>query len=229
MFTGGLLACQFQYCELAAPLRHVTGLPGLRLLRGLRPVAAPSDDGDPARHRPGWSAGRATGDSSHVHHTADRRGGCPAIPLQPRHGYAADLHHGLLPDEKQSGAESPVDQACTAVRPRSTRLEPARRLRGFQHWFTSAYTYPSCLPGMDHLAVPAHPVVVGAAPTVPCTSQGSAAPSFDSPLRRAEGGSFHPARLCGASWRTFSSTQSTSAASGGCKYKPTMSRTFSMN
>src|SRR6266540_4743447 len=43
----------------AALLRHVTGSPGLRLLRGLRPALAPSADGAPARRHAGRVAGRA--------------------------------------------------------------------------------------------------------------------------------------------------------------------------
>jgi hypothetical protein len=45
---------------------------------------------------PAWPAGgRATPDGSHVHHLTARQGRCPAIPLRPRHAYAADLHRGL--------------------------------------------------------------------------------------------------------------------------------------
>jgi len=126
----------------------------------------------PATDLAGQQVGRH-GDSSHVHHTADRRGWCPAIPLQPRHGYAAGFPRGLLADEKQPATESPksIIRACTAVRPISTRFEPARRLRGFHHWFTSGYTFPSRLPGMGHLAVLTHPVVVGAAPAHPYASR----------------------------------------------------------
>src|SRR6266542_3349012 len=35
-------------------------------------------------------------------------------------------------------------RACTAARPISARLEPVLALRGFDHWFSSAYTFPSC-------------------------------------------------------------------------------------
>ena len=54
---------------------------------------------------------------------------------------------------------------------RSARLEPARPLRGFYHWFLRSYTFPSCLPSLGHLAVLAQPVVVEAAPTQPYVSR----------------------------------------------------------
>ena len=38
---------------------------------------------------------RATPDGSHVHLVIDRRVRRPALPLRHRHGYAADIHHGL--------------------------------------------------------------------------------------------------------------------------------------
>ena len=38
---------------------------------------------------------RATPDGSHVHLVIDRRVRHPALPLRHRHGYAADIHHGL--------------------------------------------------------------------------------------------------------------------------------------
>ena len=34
-------------------------------------------------------------DGSHVHFLTVQQGRCPAMLLQPRHGYAADIHHGL--------------------------------------------------------------------------------------------------------------------------------------
>src|SRR5450756_2203967 len=70
-FTGDLLPCSHQPCEIAALLRPVTGFPGLRLLRGLRPIRKPTADGGPARQRPPWPLGRAA------------FGWCPAFPLQP--------------------------------------------------------------------------------------------------------------------------------------------------
>jgi hypothetical protein len=59
VFTGDLLACQRQACELAAPLRHVHASRVLGLLRRLRPLPKPTADSRPARHRAGRAAGRA--------------------------------------------------------------------------------------------------------------------------------------------------------------------------
>src|SRR3954462_15426664 len=57
VFTGDLLTFQFQHCELAAALGHVTGFPGLGLLRRLRPTTRRSADGAPSPPRPGRPGG----------------------------------------------------------------------------------------------------------------------------------------------------------------------------
>src|SRR3954469_15097315 len=73
VFTDDLLTFQFLHCELAAALGHVTGFPGLGLLRRLRPTTRRSADGAPSPLRPGWSeTGRPRG-GSHVHHLTVRR------------------------------------------------------------------------------------------------------------------------------------------------------------
>ena len=59
VFTTDLLTFQPQRCGHAAALGHVTGFPGLGLLRRLRPTPGSSIDGGSARHRPGWPVGRA--------------------------------------------------------------------------------------------------------------------------------------------------------------------------
>jgi hypothetical protein len=92
--------------------------------------------------------------------------------------------------------------ACAAGRPTSTRFEPARRLRGFHHWFTARCTVLPCLPDPARLAVPDRPVVVGAAPTLPGASQVRLPPASTGLLRQPSGGSFHPTRSHSASWRT---------------------------
>src|SRR6266496_5239222 len=53
VFTGDLLAFQDLGCGHAAALGHVTGFPGLGLLRRLRPTPRPSADGGPALARSG--------------------------------------------------------------------------------------------------------------------------------------------------------------------------------
>lgn len=60
VFTDDLLPCTHQSCEVAARLRPVAGSPGLRLLRGLRPIPRPSADDAPARRRSRRPSGRAT-------------------------------------------------------------------------------------------------------------------------------------------------------------------------
>jgi len=75
---------------------------------------------------PSWmDSGRATADGSHVHHTLDRPGRCPALLRQHRHGYAADLHRGL-PTGTGNRLRSwppPTGQGSrTAHRPISTRF-----------------------------------------------------------------------------------------------------------
>jgi hypothetical protein len=92
--------------------------------------------------------------------------------------------------------------ACAADRPTSARFEPARRFRGFHHWFTRRCTVLPCLPDPARLAVPDRPVVVGAAPTLPAASQVRLPPASTGLLRQPSGGSFHPTRSHGASWRT---------------------------
>src|ERR671913_489488 len=92
--------------------------------------------------------------------------------------------------------------ACAAGRPPSPRFEPARRLWGFHHWFTARCTVLPCLPDPARLAVPDRPVVVGAAPTLPAASQVRLPPASTGLLRQPSGGSFHPTRSHGASWRT---------------------------
>jgi hypothetical protein len=92
--------------------------------------------------------------------------------------------------------------ACAAGRPTSARFEPARRFRGFHHWFTARCTVLPCLPDPARLAVPDRPVVVRAAPTLPGASQAGLPPASTGLLRQPTGGSFHPTRSHGASWRT---------------------------
>jgi hypothetical protein len=98
-FTGvhqRLLPLQFlNVREPAGPLRHAHELPRLGLLRALRPITGPSADDAPSRCPPNWHARRKPGNSSHVHHTTDRRVRCPALPQRHRPGYAADLHRSL--------------------------------------------------------------------------------------------------------------------------------------
>src|SRR6266508_3376018 len=88
-------------------------------------------------------------------------------------------------------APANLAQACAAIRPISTRLEPVLDLRGFDHWFLHSYTCPSRLPDPGRLAVPTRPVVVGAAPTLPCDSRVGLPPASASRCDGSKAESFH--------------------------------------
>jgi hypothetical protein len=90
------------------------------------------------------------------------------------------------PDRPEIG---PTARGLWTQRTSSADVAP---LRGFNHWF--ALTTPSRLACRTRAvwAVPARPVVVGAAPTNALRFQGQAAPSFSDPLRRAAVGSLIP-------------------------------------
>jgi hypothetical protein len=82
--------------------------------------------------------------------------------------------------------------ACAASRPASTRLEPVIPLRGFHHWFTRRYTFPSCLPDPSRLVVPARPVVVRAAPAASWASSKRLPSASPSCCDRLGGGVLSP-------------------------------------
>src|ERR1035437_261789 len=100
VFTVVLLTFQSLDCELAVPLRPVTGFPGLRLLRGLRPALAPSVDDGPSR-LPAWLA-ESKGMPRRFPRSprTGRWGRCPTLPHQHRHEYAADIPRGLPADRR---------------------------------------------------------------------------------------------------------------------------------
>ena len=82
------------------------------------------------RRRPATGLPRRTGrdqrSGSHVPSRTLQRGRCPAMPLQPRHGYAAVLHRGLLADDINRPKSSPPGQAGrvrVATQPPSVRFE----------------------------------------------------------------------------------------------------------
>jgi hypothetical protein len=143
--------------------------------------------------RPGRAAGRDQQDGSHVHSRIVRRDRRPAMPLQPRHGYAADLHHGLPTGETYRPRSSPPPRVRVraATQPRSARFELVGLLRDVQP-LVPHVRLPSCLPDPDHLAVLARPVVVRAAFRPPPRPRDQAALSFTGPLRRAGSGVLSP-------------------------------------
>jgi hypothetical protein len=79
---------------------------------------------------------------------------------------------------------------CSSAHIRQVGADAA--LEGVQPLVRFRCTFPSRLPNLDRLAVPAHLVVVGAAPIHALRFQGQTAPSFSDPLRRATVGSLIP-------------------------------------
>ncbi len=114
------------------------------------------------------------------------------MPRQHRHRYAAVLPHGLL------GGISPTDFGVAAQRSSGVRCIPAHihqvragtKLTRLCRWFLS-YTLSSCLPDPGRLVVPARPVVVGAAPTLPGASQVGLPPASPACCDRPMAESFH--------------------------------------
>jgi hypothetical protein len=145
--------------------------------------------------------------ASHVHCVPVGRGGAQLFPGSLATGtpqafpvaslVAKDVTFGVA--ARHAAVRRP---ACAADRPTSARFEPARRLRGFHHWFTRRYTVLPCLPNPGRLAVPTRPVVVRAAPTLPGASQAGLPSASAGLLRQPSGGSFTPPRSHSASWRT---------------------------
>ena len=70
--------------------------------------------------------GRGRRSGSHVHPRTLQRGRWPAMPLQPRHGYAAVFHRGLPAGDitrPRSSTTGRPDRMCVATQPRSDRFE----------------------------------------------------------------------------------------------------------
>ena len=82
-------------CEHAGPLRHVTGFPGLGLLRVLRPIPAASAGDGSSRRPAGCWPGKGPPGWFPRSRLNPRQGRRPTMPLQHRHDYAAGLHRGL--------------------------------------------------------------------------------------------------------------------------------------
>jgi hypothetical protein len=126
---------------------------------------------------------------------ADRSTGtAPSFPLQPRHEYRRrpSSWPPRQPRNSDAGVAHPIGAGvhCSSAHIHQVGADAA--LEGVQPLVRSRCTFPSRLPGPGRLAVPARPVVVGAAPTRTLHFQGWAAPSFSDPLRRAAVGSLTP-------------------------------------
>ena len=159
--------------------------------------------------RAGCTAVRATPDGSHVHLEIDRRARRPALPLRHRHGYAADIHRGLLAGCHIATGSSPTPQA-SRVRTATSPYPP-----DLSWW---AVKRRQTLVSRVHLPV----LLTGPAPSgsagtsrrcqgcshPPRRLLDQAAPSFTQPLRRPGDEGLSPPSTSDASWRTWSSAQS---------------------
>ena len=76
----------------------------------------PPADGGPARRRAGRTAGRAASERFPRSLRAGRQGWCPAIPRQPRHGYAVGLPRGLLGRKGRDVRSRRAPCCCSAPR-----------------------------------------------------------------------------------------------------------------
>jgi len=143
--------------------------------------------GLPATGLDGRRGGRSQ-DGSHVHH-------------QPVDGVGAQLFPGSLATgtpqtfpvaswpATSTGVRVALPSCWSSVRccPAPIRQISSRFLScgGSTTGSCNTYTFPSCLPGPGRLAVPTRPVVVGAAPTLPCASRVRLPPAspgrYDSP------------------------------------------------
>ena len=157
------------------------------------------------RHRPATglpadqlAAGREGDrtDGSHVHSRTLRRGRCPAMPLQHRHGYAAGIHRGLpvgdMTRPKSSLHDHIVVEVRVALQPPSARFELVGLLRGVQSLVP--HVHLSVLlagPGPSGSAGPSRRCQ-GCCPPPPSSREIRLPSASTSPLRRADGGVLSP-------------------------------------
>jgi hypothetical protein len=95
------------------------------------------------------------------------------VSQRPRHGYAADLPHGLPGPLKHTAPEVPaasVHGGTHRTRPISARFEPVSQLKDVKRRFL-AYSFPPRSPDPHHLAVLARPGFVRAAPALPAATR----------------------------------------------------------
>lgn len=193
VFTGDLLAFQSIHRRLAVPLRHVRASRTLGLLRGLRHVAMPSVDDEPARRPAGCQEVRATSRRFPRSPHSVQQGSRPALPRQHRHTYAAGLQRGLPTSTLLPASESPPLRmaACTAPGPYPPDLS---RHNDYGASITGSSRTASChrLPNPHRLAVPARPGFVRAAPILPHVSAVGLPPASPACCDRPETEVFHP-------------------------------------
>jgi hypothetical protein len=128
--------------------------------------------GLPAASLAGQRGGRSR-EGSHVHHRPVDEGGAQLFPgslatSTPQAFLVASTTTGITPPWSRPPSARVIVRCCPAhIHQVGAGVS---RLRGFHHWFTSRCTFSSCLPDPGRLAVPARPVVVRAAPTLPRVS-----------------------------------------------------------
>ena len=214
VFTSGLRDQQFG-CEHTGPLRHVTGFPGLGLLRVLRPIPPASASNGPsprpAQCRPvrepvGWFprsvSNRSTGSAPNYAPATSPR-------LRRRHSpWPPDRRH--QPTEESPHTTIAVS-VCAATRPQSARFEPLGLLRSFRTLVP--HVRLSVLlagPGPSGSTDPSRRCQ-GCYPPEPSVPEGSGCPQLHVPA--ATSTKRCPpttARLENASWRSISPTQASS-------------------
>ena len=181
--------------ETTAVLRHVTGSPGLGLLRRLRPVPDRSADGVPNpwprwRRRPEADQGRfpcSLIDRS----TEEAPDSAPATsPWLPRSTFttaspSAHRHSGEFPAPLNEGG------GCASPPAQIRQVRAGASLRGVERRFL-AYAFPPRSPHPRRLAVPTRHGFVGAACHPSRHLPRPAAPSFTALLRQDGGEGLSP-------------------------------------
>jgi hypothetical protein len=142
--------------------------------RGQQPTASlPTNGGQPQ-------------DGSHVHRRSIDGDGAQLCPCSLATSTPQTFLMASAPATKyQPRSRQPTRASVHCVSAHIRQVGADAALKGVRPLVRSRYTFPSRLPDPDRLAVPARPVVVGAAPTRALRFQGQAAPSFNDPLRRA--------------------------------------------
>ena len=207
---SGTIRCRvFRHCSLqslletTAALRHVTGSPGLGLLRRLRPVPDRSADGvpSPSGHVGDVVKGADQGrfPCSLIDRSTEE---APDSTLRHRRGYPAARHPGLpsVPPTSR-GVPRPRDEGdgCASRPAQIRQVRAGASLRGVERRFL-AYAFPSRSPHPRRLAVPTPHGFVGAACHPAPAPPGPGCPQLHRPA------------ATGRRRRSLTSTQSTSAS-----------------
>src|SRR5829696_6068948 len=132
-------------------------------------------------------------DGSHVHRRPIDGGGAQLCPCSLATSTPQTFLMASAPATKyQPRSRHPTGDGAHCVSAHIRQVGADASLKGVRPLVRSRCTFPSRLPNPGRLAVPARPVVVGAAPTRTLRFQGQAAPSFTDPLRRAAVGYLTP-------------------------------------